>query len=102
MTFSVSQQAIWPYYFGGLHVGQIRGVSMLVGISVSSLAAPGAGVVRDATGTFVPAWIFAMAALAVATVVVVTLPRPVRPSPGGPAEDAAALSPREQSERVGH
>src|SRR5690606_22775036 len=102
VTFRVSQQAIWPYYFGGLQVGQIRVVAMLEGLSVSPLAAPGAGMVRDATGTFVPAWVFAMAALAVATVVVVTLPRPVRASRAAAIEEATVLPPREQADRVGH
>ena len=78
VTFAVSQQVIWPHYFGGLHVGQIRGLSMFVGISLAAFGAPATGMVRDATGSFVPAWLVAMALLVIATVVLVRLPSPAR------------------------
>lgn len=77
-SFSVSQQAIWPHYFGSQFVGQIRGVALMVGITASAIGAPAAGWVHDSTGTFLPAWIVAIGALALAALVVATLPNPVR------------------------
>jgi MFS family permease len=87
-SFSVAQQSIWPHYFGSRHVGQIRGVSLFVGVSASALGAPAAGWVRDTTGSFLPAWIVAMCALAVAAFVVATLPDPKR----APTQEAAAVT----------
>jgi MFS family permease len=76
VSFNISQNAIWPHYFGGMNIGQIRGVSMILGVSASAFGAPATGMIRDTTGTFVPAWIGAIIALAMATLIVAFLPRP--------------------------
>lgn len=86
-SFSVSQQAIWPHYFGSRYVGQIRGAALLVGITGSAIGAPAAGWVHDTTGTFMPAWIVAICGLAVAAIVVATLPTPRRPDRGSHGDD---------------
>jgi predicted MFS family arabinose efflux permease len=84
-TFIVSQNVIWPHYFGGLHIGQIRGVAMAIGIAGSALGAPATGMVRDMTGSFLPAWIVAMVLLVITTWMLVFLPHPTTRSDAHPA-----------------
>lgn len=89
VSFNLSQQTIWPRYFGPLHIGQIRGISMILGISVASLGAPATGMSQDYLGSFLPAWIVAMVLLGVATVTLITLPRPSRQDRAQVEADAA-------------
>lgn len=67
-AYVVAQNSLWPDYFGSLHIGSIRGFSLLTTLVFSIIGAPLTGAVKDATGSYVPAWIFSLICLAVATV----------------------------------
>ena len=67
-AYVVAQNSLWPDYFGSLHIGSIRGFSLLTTLVFSIIGAPLTGAVKDATGSYVPAWIFSLICLMVATV----------------------------------
>ena len=79
-SMSVVQAAIWPAYFGSLHIGAIRGVAMQVMMAFSLIGAPAAGMVKDATGSYFPAWWVAIGGLAISATVMYFTPRAKPPS----------------------
>lgn len=90
-SFQVSQGAIWPDYFGSANIGRIRGLSLPIGLAFSALGAPATGIIKDHTGTYVPAWIAGMVGLAIATLILLVTPKPARPA-RAPAGDAATAT----------
>lgn len=77
----IIQNAIWPAYFGVQNIGAIRGAAMPVTLSFAVLGAPVAGMVKDATGSFVPLWWITIGAMVVAILLMLSTPRPVGPVP---------------------
>ena len=77
----VTQNVIWPSFFGRAHVGSIRGIAMPLTLALGSAGAPLAGIAKDVTGEFLPAWWVAIAGLLVATVLMAAVRKPTpRPS----------------------
>ena len=72
---SVVQAAIWPAYFGNLHIGAIRGVGMQTMMVFSLIGAPAAGMVKDATGSYFPVWWVAIGGLVISATLMVLTPR---------------------------
>ena len=83
----ILQNTIWPVYFGGAHVGAIRGASMPAIIGFSAAGAPLTGFIKDATGTYLPAWWAGVVLLVVGAVIILLTPQPQHPHiPSQPAE----------------
>jgi len=66
-SFSVAQNALWPAYFGGAHIGSIRGLTAPLTVIFSAIGGPITGAIKDATGTYIPAWQGSMILLVAAT-----------------------------------
>lgn len=75
-TYIVALNALWPAYFGTLHIGSIRGASILITLLFSAIGAPVCGAIKDATGSYLPAWIFSLICLSVAAVLMVMTQKP--------------------------
>ena len=75
-TLMVSQNAIWPAYFGRAHLGSIRGIAMPVTLACSATGAPLAGMVHDATGSYFSVWWVAIGAFVIAAIIMLRTPRP--------------------------
>ena len=86
-SYIIAQNALWPDYFGNAHIGSIRGFSLLATLLFSVLGAPLSGAVKDATGSYIPAWIFSLICLlvAIALMLIVRKPTPHRTA-GNPYE----------------
>jgi MFS family permease len=78
----ILQNAIWPAYFGSEHIGSVRGLAMPITLLFAILGAPAAGWVRDSTGSFVPIWWVAMAAMTISILLIITT-RPPAPVGSG-------------------
>jgi MFS family permease len=78
-SFMVIQNALWPDYFGGMHIGSIRGLAMPFTIVFSAIGAPLTGIIKDTTGTYTPAWFGSIGLLAISTALMLMTPKPVRP-----------------------
>ena len=76
---AIAQNALWPSYFGGKHIGSIRGLSVPLILVFSGLGAPITGAIKDATGTYTPAWLVVMALLVGATILILITPKPTPP-----------------------
>jgi hypothetical protein len=76
---AIAQNALWPAYFGGKHIGSIRGLSVPLILVFSGLGAPITGAIKDATGTYKPAWLVVMALLVGATALILITPKPDKP-----------------------
>ena len=63
----VAQSVMWANQFGRRHQGDLRGFTIPVTVGVGALAFPVTGYLRDEAGEYTPAWFVAIAALAVAT-----------------------------------
>jgi MFS family permease len=72
----VLQNTMWPAYFGRNHIGSIRGLAFPISLSFGAVGAPMTGLVRDATGSYFPAWWVAFAAMLLAAALLVTTRRP--------------------------
>lgn len=81
VSFVIVQSTLWPAYFGAFFIGSIRGVAMPITMGFSVAGAPVAGMVKDATGSFLPIWSVALVGLLVATAAMLA----TRP-PGAPPE----------------
>jgi cyanate permease len=79
-SFMVIQAVMWPSYFGGLNIGSIRGLAIPIATVFSGIGAPMTGVVKDATGSYKPAWLVSLALLAVAMCLMVFTPKPKPPA----------------------
>ena len=75
-TLMVSQNTIWPTYFGRAYLGSIRGIAMPVTLACSGAGAPLAGMVHDATGSYFPAWWIAIGSFIIAAGIMLRTPRP--------------------------
>jgi MFS family permease len=74
----ILQNSIWPGYFGSLHIGAIRGVAMPISLGFAIIGAPVAGLVRDATGSFVTLWWITALAMLIAIGLMLTVTPPDR------------------------
>jgi MFS family permease len=81
-SFMVIQAAMWPSYFGGLHIGGIRGLAIPIATVFSGIGAPMTGVVKDVTGSYRPAWLVSLGLLAIATCLMAFTPKPKSPTEG--------------------
>jgi MFS family permease len=70
------QSYIWAAYFGRVHLGSIRGAVLPLTLVFGGAGAPLAGYVRDATGSYLPAWIAAVLLMVVAASVLALTPPP--------------------------
>ncbi len=78
-SFMVAQNALWPNYFGGMYIGSIRGVSAPFTTLFGAIGAPVTGAIKDATGSFLPAWIASIVFLVAATVIMLLNRKPDPP-----------------------
>lgn len=85
---AVTQNAIWPAYFGAGNVGAIRGLSMPITMAFAMFGAPIAGMVQDATGSYFPAWWGALGGLGLGLILMLLTPKPRAPAEEGPAPEA--------------
>jgi predicted MFS family arabinose efflux permease len=83
-SFIVCQNAVWPAYFGHLHIGTIRGFATPFMLILSAIGGPATGIIRDTTGSYQMAWIVATAGLVIATLLLLVTPKP-EPSPSSDA-----------------
>jgi MFS family permease len=72
----VTQNTIWPAFFGRAHLGSIRGVALPVTLGIGAIGAPMAGIVKDSTGEYFPAWWIGVGGLLVGMVVISALRQP--------------------------
>jgi MFS family permease len=70
------QSYVWAAYFGRVHLGAIRGAVLPLTLVFGGAGAPLAGYVRDATGSYLPAWIAAVLLMVVAASVLALTPPP--------------------------
>ncbi|MFC1535386.1 MFS transporter [Thermodesulfobacteriota bacterium] len=75
----VSQNVLWPSYFGVMNIGSIRGLAAPFILIFSGIGAPVAGAVKDATGTYAPVWLAANLSLVPVAVIILLTPRPKLP-----------------------
>jgi MFS family permease len=78
-SFIVSQNALWPNYFGGRHIGSIRGFAIPLTLFFSAIGAPIAGRIKDVTGSYMPAWLISIACLSIATALMLMARKPKPP-----------------------
>jgi MFS family permease len=83
-SFAVLENTIWPHYFGGQHVGSIRGAALPLTIAFSAAGAPIAGMYKDAFGTFFPVWWASLALLMAGMILLIFTPKPATPEPETP------------------
>jgi len=86
-SFIICQNTVWPAYFGHAHIGSIRGFATPLMLVFSAVGAPLTGIVRDATGSYQPAWIVGTIGLVIAMLLLLITPKPVKPAaetPQGP------------------
>lgn len=79
-SFAASSIALWPSYFGGRHIGSIRGLTATITLVFSALGGPITGAVKDATGTYVPVWLVSLALMIVATLLMLMANKPEPPT----------------------
>ena len=92
-SFIICQNAVWPAYFGHAHIGSIRGFSTPIMLIFSAVGAPLTGIVRDTTGSYQPAWIVGTIGLAIAVLLLLVTPKPVKdPLPAPDATEPAATA----------
>ncbi len=78
-SFMVSQNALWPNYFGGMHIGVIRGFSVPFTTLFGAIGAPVTGAIKDATGSYLPAWMASIVFLVAATIIMLLNRKPDPP-----------------------
>ena len=91
-SFIICQNAVWPAYFGHAHIGSIRGFATPLMLVFSAIGAPLTGIVRDATGSYQPAWIAGTIGLVIATLLLLITPKPVKPEGKVPEPEPAAAA----------
>ena len=79
VSLMVLQNAMWPLYFGSAHLGSIRGIAMPITLIFSAIGAPLTGLVKDMTGSYLPAWWAGIAALALGAVLILVTSKPRPP-----------------------
>lgn len=75
---NITQNVMWADYFGRRNLGAIRGLTLPLTLGLGALAFPLTGIIRDAAGTYTPAWFMAMAGLIGAAAILVPLRAPRR------------------------
>ncbi len=70
----VAQSVMWADHFGRRHQGDLRGFTIPVTVGIGALAFPVTGYLRDAAGTYTPAWFASIAALGVAGALLLAVP----------------------------
>jgi MFS family permease len=77
-SYIVGQNTLWPAYFGSAHIGSIRGVSLITTLIFSTIGAPISGAIKDATGSYIPAWIGAviLVSIAIGLILITKNPQP--------------------------
>ena len=55
-SMGILQNTVWPTYFGHAHLGAIRGFSMPFTVAFTAIGPPLTGIIKDATGSYFPAW----------------------------------------------
>ncbi|MCY4583029.1 MAG: MFS transporter [Chloroflexi bacterium] len=70
----VAQNVMWADHFGRRHQGDLRGFTIPVTVGIGALAFPVTGYLRDAAGTYAPAWFASIAALVVAAALLLAVP----------------------------
>jgi MFS family permease len=78
-SFLIAQNALWPDYFGPLHIGNIRGFSLPVTMGCGAIGGPVAGIIKDTTGAYARAWQIAIVCLALATTLTLFTRKPEPP-----------------------
>ena len=91
-SFIICQNAVWPAYFGHAHIGSIRGFATPLMLVFSAIGAPLTGIVRDATGSYQPAWIAGTIGLVIATLLLLITPKPVKREGKFPEPEPAAAA----------
>lgn len=69
-----------PNYFGMAEFPKIMGYAMPIGIILGAIGAPGAGHIRDITGSYIPAFQIALAIAVLAFICILCARPPVHPS----------------------
>jgi MFS family permease len=77
---SIALGNLIPDYFGRTEFPKMMGYTMPFTTFFSSIGAPAAGYIRDATGSYIPAFQFALAALLLGFIFIVFAKPPVHPS----------------------
>ena len=67
-SIMVLQNTMWPSYFGRENIGTIRGLAFSISLSFGAIGAPMTGLIKDATGSYLPAWWIAFSAMLLAAV----------------------------------
>lgn len=81
-SFVVAQNALWPSYFGGIHIGSIRGIAVPFTTFFSAIGAPVTGYIKDTTGSYLTAWTASILFLIVATIIMLLNHKPSPPYEG--------------------
>jgi MFS transporter, OFA family, oxalate/formate antiporter len=76
----VTEEVLWPAYFGRLSLGAVRGVSYPVRGFFAGLGPIAAGVVWDLTGAYTPAFAVMLVGCLLSAVLILTVQRPVKRS----------------------
>jgi MFS family permease len=69
-----------PNYFGMKEFPKIMGYAMPIGIILGGIGAPGAGYIREMTGSYIPAFQIALAIAVIAFICIICAKPPVHPS----------------------
>ncbi|MBN1849964.1 MAG: MFS transporter [Deltaproteobacteria bacterium] len=75
-SYIIGQNTLWPAYFGSAHIGSIRGVSLIMTLIFSTIGAPISGAIKDATGSYIPAWIGALILVSIAMGLILITKKP--------------------------
>jgi MFS family permease len=80
-TGHVAQNVMWASYFGRANLGSIRGLALPLTVGLGATAFPIVGAIRDAAGVYTPAWVLAIAGVALSAALLVNVRPPTPPHP---------------------
>lgn len=75
----VTQNTLWPNYFGWKNIGSIRGFAAPFIMVFGAIGGPITGAIKDSIGTYKPAWLISMVLLVLAAILMFLTPKPVPP-----------------------
>ncbi|MFH1651879.1 MAG: MFS transporter [Chloroflexota bacterium] len=75
----ILEGTVWSVYYGKQHIGKIRGIAVPMTVVFSFAGGPFAGVVYNASGSFLLAWQVTAVLLVISAALVVTTSKPVPP-----------------------
>lgn len=78
-SFMVSNNTLWPNYFGSMNIGSIRGLAVPFTTIFGSIGAPVTGRIKDLTGSYIHVWIVSIFILTAATVIMLFIKKPESP-----------------------